>query len=141
MTFACSTTDKTILLIEDWIGHARLIRMALAEAGVDLPVIHVIDGKQAASLLFTRNGQALPSVIMLDLSLPDMPGGDLLARIRHDPDTRGLPVIALSAADIPEDRQCCLRLGCEGFLVKPPDPPEIRVVFGQLGLLARAAAE
>lgn len=134
-----------ILLVEDWLGHVRLVEMALAEAGIRLPLRHAASGKEAAGLLFANGSgvrpERLPSVILLDLSLPDMPGGELLSRIRQDPETRSLPVVALSAADNPDDRQCCDRFGCEGFLVKPPGASEIAEIFTRLGLWSRAAAE
>lgn len=131
--------NGAILLVEDWIGHAQLIRMALAEAGIGLPLIHAVDGREAAALLFPEqregSGHFRPSVVLLDLSLPDMEGAEFLARIRAHPKTRSLPVVVLSAADNPEDRQCCEKLGCEGFLIKPPEAHEVRELFATLGIL------
>jgi CheY-like chemotaxis protein len=139
MNMMANETDGGILLVEDWIGHARLIRMALTEAGIGLPVVHAVDGRSAAGILFPERGEAAvhlrPSVVLLDMSLPDMEGGELLARIRAHPRTGTLPVVGLSAADSPEDRQCCERLGGQGFLLKPPEAGEMRGLFVALGLL------
>lgn len=72
-------------------------------------------GKQA---LFEIRRQA-PSIILLDVSLPDMNGLELVKMMRQTKEMRSIPVLAMSASA--DEKGKCLEAGCNGFILKPFD--------------------
>ena len=76
-----------IVMIEDDEGHARLIEKNIRRAGIYNPIRHFTDGTTALEYLYNdpsgprHNG---PSLILLDLNLPDMSGIDILAKVKSD---------------------------------------------------------
>lgn len=66
-----------------------------------------------------------PRAILMDISLPDMDGWTVTSHLKADPDTRGIPVIIVTAYAFPEDRSRAHRMGCEGFLSKPCEPSRV----------------
>ena len=66
-----------------------------------------------------------PDVIVLDLGLPDVDGWSVAREIRAAPTTQGVPIIALTGADLPHERASALRAGCDLHLAKPCFPAEL----------------
>ena len=62
-----------------------------------------------------------PDVVILDISLPEMDGTEILRRIREDADLHDLPVVALTAHALPEDRARASAAGFDGYITKPID--------------------
>jgi two-component system cell cycle response regulator DivK len=60
-----------------------------------------------------------PQVVLLDISLPSMTGGEVLARMREDPVLAQIPVIALTAHGMPDDRARFLAQGFDAYISKP----------------------
>ncbi len=60
-----------------------------------------------------------PDLILMDIALPGMDGIEALGRLRADPGTATIPVCALTAFAMNDDRERCLRAGFDGYLVKP----------------------
>jgi two-component system cell cycle response regulator DivK len=60
-----------------------------------------------------------PQVVLLDISLPSMTGGEVLARMREDPVLAPIPVIALTAHGMPDDRARFLAQGFDAYISKP----------------------
>jgi two-component system cell cycle response regulator DivK len=79
-----------------------------------------------------------PSVILMDVAMPGIDGWEATRRLKADPITAHIPVIALTAHAMAEDRQRATEAGCEGYLAKPIEPR--RVVEEVEKLLARVAA-
>jgi CheY-like chemotaxis protein len=63
-----------------------------------------------------------PRLIITDLAMPIMDGWELIARLKGSPDTAHIPVIALTAHAMLDDRQRAIAAGCNHFLVKPITP-------------------
>ena len=108
----------TIAVVEDNADN-RLLLQALLGDRYDLVEfdngIDALDGLTAS----------LPDLVLLDISLPGMDGNEILARIRDDARLRPLPVIALTAHAMSEDREKALAAGCDDYDTKP-------VEFGRL---------
>jgi DNA-binding response OmpR family regulator len=85
-----------VLVVEDAPVLRRLLEEALTEEGFEVAAVPT--GRQALELL-DREGP--PHVLILDLHLPDMPGGRLLENIRTARGLRGLPVLCVSGVDDP----------------------------------------
>ena len=67
----------------------------------------------------------LPDAIVLDLQLPRTDGWQLTREIKHDPSTRHISVIVVSACVLPAEREAAYEAGCDVFIAKPCDPMEI----------------
>lgn len=113
-----------LLLVEDDLGHARLIERNLRRAGVthELTILH--DGEAALAYLDHEFGEqgsppATPLVILLDLNLPGRDGYQVLKSIKNNPRTKHLMVIMLTTTDDPHEVAHCYDLGCNAFITKP----------------------
>jgi CheY-like chemotaxis protein len=110
----------TVLYIEDNISNRRLMeRLAARRPGVRL--VGVTHGQ--AGLDVARTSQL--DLILLDLHLPDMPGEEVLRRLREDPGTRAIPVAVLSADATPAQVRRLRAAGAMAYLTKPLDVREV----------------
>ncbi len=104
-----------VLIVDDVATNRIVMKVKLTAAGY-LPVV-AADGATCLALAQTE----LPDLILLDLVLPDMPGTDVLAQLRANPATQGIPVVMFSASQSAEARVAAFRAGADDFLVKPLD--------------------
>ena len=117
--------EGKVLYIEDNPANLKLVRQALAKhpqvtlqeayhgaLGLDLAQVH------------------LPDVILLDINMPGMNGLEVLARLKADPATRDIPVLALTAAAMEKDVQQARGVGFEEYLTKPVN---IKLLLEALG--------
>jgi signal transduction histidine kinase/ActR/RegA family two-component response regulator len=80
-----------------------------------------------------------PVVVLLDLMLPGVSGWEVARRLRQHPETRGVPIIAVSALARPQERESALHAGCDAYLAKPFTPDDLaRVIAGTLATGATA---
>jgi CheY-like chemotaxis protein len=124
---AASTRVADILLVEDNQEDVTLALEAFHQARFTNPVHVVGDGATALDFLFrqgafkSRQSEALPKIILLDLGLPRVGGLEVLRRIRQDARTREIPVIVLTASQSESDFIASKRLGADDYIVKPVD--------------------
>ena len=105
--------DAPQVLVVDADPHAReILRLCLHNAGYD--VVEAVDGERAVEAARRRQ----PRAITLDFLLPGRDGREVLAELRADPATRGIPVIVVT---VTEERALALRLGAQAFMNKPVD--------------------
>lgn len=127
-----------IVMIEDDAGHARLIEKNIRRAGISNPVHHFLDGTSALQFLYDNpNGPVHngPSLVLLDLNLPDMSGIDILARIKAEGNPlRRIPVVVLTTTDDKVEIQRCYDLGCNVYITKPVNYETFAGAIRQLGL-------
>ena len=110
------TRKPRALIVDD----SRAIReVALLSLGVAAgwDVTAVASGTEALAVAHSHR----PDVILLDVLMSENDGLRTLARLRHDPDTREIPVILATAIDGPEQREQLARLGADGIISKPYD--------------------
>ena len=105
----------TILYVEDNSDNRVLVRRVLNAEGYD--VVEAGDAVQALDKLY---GGGL-DLILMDISMPDMDGYSLTAKIRSNPDFRCIPIIAVTANVMHGDRERSLKAGCDGYIQKPID--------------------
>ena len=115
-----ATPERTLLLIEDNLSNLKLIeRILKARPGVAL--LSAMQGGLGLELA----RQHRPDLILLDLHLPDIPGDEVLDRLRADPATRETPIVIVSA-DATEGRIRRLRdAGATAYLTKPLDVAQL----------------
>jgi CheY-like chemotaxis protein len=119
------TPDKAILLVEDDMNDAFFLRYAFEQAGISNAVKVAEDGKSAMDYLSgsgkyaDRDAFPLPSLMLLDLKLPECPGMEVLAWIREQPDLGCLIVIVLTSSADPRDVEQAYRMGARSYVVKP----------------------
>ena len=70
-------------------------------------------------------GSERPDLIIMDLTLPDMDGWEATRRIKADPATKHIPVVALTANAMEGDREKALAAGCDDFDTKPVELPRL----------------
>jgi DNA-binding response OmpR family regulator len=66
-----------------------------------------------------------PDVVVLDLGLPDIDGWEVARQLKAAPNTKSVPIIALTGADLPHERVSAMRAGCDRHLAKPCDPADL----------------
>ena len=112
-----------ILLAEDNDGDVFLVRRALEKKGLihELTVMH--NGEEALRWLESdgQKPERTPDLILLDLNLPRIDGGQLLSHIRKSDAFSCTPVIVLTSSDSPTDREMAMELGANLYFRKPTD--------------------
>lgn len=138
---------KTILLVEDNPQDEMLTLRALRKAHVANRIDVARDGQQALDYLFRagefagREGPDLPTVVLLDISLPRLSGLEVLERLRADPRTELLPVVMLTSSDEQRDRLASYENGCNSFVQKPVDFAAFADTVARLGVYWLATNE
>jgi two-component system, cell cycle response regulator DivK len=102
-----------ILIVEDNEKNLKLVRDVLQVKGYE-----TVDAGTAEDGLKLARARK-PSLILMDIQLPGMSGVDALKALRADPETAGIPVVAVTASVMQQDRQQIMRAGFNGFIEKP----------------------
>jgi CheY-like chemotaxis protein len=117
-----SGSDDVILLVEDDRVDIMTVQRALKKIDVSNPLCVARTGVEALGMLrgdgFPRI-EPLPSLILLDLNLPQMGGIEFLKELRADPLLRTLPVIVLTSSNEPGDRAAAFEYEVDDYIVKP----------------------
>jgi CheY-like chemotaxis protein len=108
-----------ILYVEDNDDNIYVLENRLKRAGFN--VIVARDGAQGVTMASAEQ----PDLIVMDLSLPVLDGWEATRRIKAAPETRHIPVIALSANAMAGDREKALGAGCDDFDTKPLELPRL----------------
>jgi chemotaxis family two-component system response regulator Rcp1 len=116
--------DIQILLVEDNPGDVRLTKEALRGAKVANELHVVGDGEEAIDFLRQRGCHAdapRPDIVLLDLNLPRVDGGEVLADIKADADLAKIPIIVLTSSSAEADIQQAYKLHANCYISKPVD--------------------
>ena len=106
---------EPILVVDDNHTNLKLARILLESEGYE--VVAAQDAEEALLLLET----CLPRLILMDLQLPGMDGLELTRRLKADPRTRAIPILAVTSYAMLGDEQRALAAGCDGYVTKPID--------------------
>jgi CheY-like chemotaxis protein len=107
---------RTVLYIEDNLSNLELIQRILANRA-EIELLWAMQGRLGLDLA----SQHRPDLILLDMNLPDIPGEEVLRRLRDMPETRWLPVVVISADATQERIDGALAVGARAYLTKPLD--------------------
>lgn len=121
-----------ILIIEDNAANMKLAMLLLSSAGHT--GLCASDAEHGLTLARERQ----PDLILMDIQLPGMDGLTATSLLKRDPATAAIPVLALTAMAMKEDREKSLLAGCDGYIAKPLRYQELYAAIDAL-LLAAAA--
>lgn len=103
------------MVVEDEESNLELVTAVLEQ--LELDVVSARSAEEAASLL----RRSRPAVVLMDIRLPGQDGLTLTRRLKADPETASIPVIALTASARPEDGEAARDAGCAAWVTKPVD--------------------
>jgi CheY-like chemotaxis protein len=121
-----------ILLVEDNEMNRDMLSRRLARKGYE--VLIATDGGQGVAMAQSET----PDLILMDMSLPVLDGWEATRQLKSAPDTREIPVIALTAHAMTSDRDKALQAGCDDYDTKPVELP--RLLEKIENLLSQAAS-
>ena len=114
-----------ILVVEDNDRNRRLIRIVLKAKGYE-----VIEAVTAEEAIVQLNNEKI-DLILMDIQLPQMDGLELTQKIKKHPDTKEIPIIALTAYAMKGDRETFLTAGCDSYIGKPVDTQELPKIVAE----------
>ena len=115
--------DQLILIIEDNERNLKLVRDVLQYNG-----FRTVEARTAEDGLVLANARP-PDLVLLDLQLPGLDGMEAFRQLRGSPPTADIPVVAVTAFAMKDDRERVLRAGFDGYLEKPIS---VRELAGQV---------
>lgn len=118
-----------ILIVEDNDMNLDMLSRRLERKGFD--ILSARDGLAGVE----QTIRAKPDLVLMDMSLPEMDGWEATRTIKANPETAGIPVVALTAHAMASDREKALEAGCDDFYTKPIELP------GLLDIISRLLAE
>jgi CheY-like chemotaxis protein len=120
-----------VLLVEDNEMNRDMLSRRLTRNGYE--VVMAVDGQQAVDMALSEN----PAVILMDMSLPVIDGWEATRQVKANPQTKGIPLIALTAHAMAEDEAKARAAGCDDFDTKPVD---IQRLVGKINALVNGKA-
>ena len=105
-----------ILVVEDTPDNRQILRDLLTSVGYEL--IEAADGLTGVAAATEHR----PDLILMDIELPEIDGYEATRRIKANPDTAGIPVIAVTSYALSGDDEKARAAGCDGYIAKPYSP-------------------
>jgi CheY-like chemotaxis protein len=123
------SAPKTVLLVEDNEDNRIVYSTILRHFGYR--VMEALNGEEGIATARAEK----PDLILMDISIPIIDGWEATQVLKHDPETRHIPIIALTAHALASDRERAMQVGCDGYLAKPCEPravvAEVQRFLGQ----------
>jgi two-component system, cell cycle response regulator DivK len=108
-----------ILIVEDNEMNRDMLSRRLVRRGYE--VVMAIDGEQGIAAARSER----PDLILMDMSLPVVDGWEATHRLKAEPQTRGIPIIGLTAHAMAGDREKVINAGCDDYDTKPVELPRL----------------
>jgi CheY-like chemotaxis protein len=102
-----------ILIVEDDSSSRKLLRDYLSAKGYD--VLEAGEGEEAIDIVIAEK----PDLVLMDVLLPDINGLEAVKIIKAKPEVKDIPIIAVTALAMKEDKEKCLACGCIDYITKP----------------------
>lgn len=128
-----------ILLVEDNLDHAELVKRSFEDHRVANTIYHVDDGEKAISFLLnngdyeSKEDAPKPNLILLDLRLPKIDGLEVLQEIKEHEKLRAIPVVVLTTSKAEKDVAMAYKYHANSYLVKPLDFNSFTQMMDELG--------
>lgn len=107
------TEAKTVLVVEDKASLTQMLQFLFLSKGLSVQI--AFNGKEALEKAVSM----IPSLILMDIMMPEMDGLEVLEKLKEDPATASIPVIMLTARKSREDMQKAKELGAVEYITKP----------------------
>lgn len=120
-----------ILLVEDNEMNRDMLSRRLVRNGFDVAI--AVNGQEGVQLAQSE----APDLILMDMSLPIIDGWEATRQIKAAPQTTKIPIIALTAHAMVQDKEKALAAGCDDFDTKPVELPRL---LGKIGSLLKSSA-
>ncbi len=135
-------SDVIILMAEDNVGHAGLIRRNLQRAGVSNQILTFKDGQAILDFLFNQADDPKKKhdhayLLLLDIRMPKVDGIEVLRQIKSHTELKAIPVLMLTTTDNPKEIRQCHQLGCSNYITKPIEYEKFIEAIHNLGLFLR----
>ncbi|GCE22727.1 response regulator [Dictyobacter kobayashii] len=118
-----SEMGSPVMIIEDNNYDFEILQWAFSKLATHTPLLHFKNGEQALAFLQSSNDflspSPTPSVILLDLTLQDMDGQEILGIIKRDEKLKKIPVIIWTSSANDERIAACFQLGANSYMIKP----------------------
>src|SRR3989449_11778840 len=111
---------RKVLVVDDDVRNIFAITSMLESNGLD--VIYAENGKDGIQAL-ERNPDV--DVVLMDVMMPEMDGYETMRAIRRDPAHKALPIIAITAKALKDDREKCIQAGASDYLAKPVEADKL----------------
>jgi CheY-like chemotaxis protein len=111
---------KKALLVEDHVDLLEILTWQMEKMGFS--VISARRGKEGIEKAFSEK----PHLILMDIMMPGMDGREATRRIRSNPETKNIPILAATVLYKESDLRSCLEAGCSDYIVKPFTSQELR---------------
>ena len=108
-----------ILLVEDNEMNRDMLSRRLIRKGYEITI--AVDGEEGVEKAISLK----PDLILMDMSLPKIDGWEATRQVKANPETQKIPVIALTAHAMAEDREKALSAGCDEYDTKPVELPRL----------------
>lgn len=116
-----------VLIVDDNAQNLKLARILLESEGYEVRTAP--DAEQAAEAIAAFE----PTVVLMDVQLPGMDGLELTRRLKHDPKTKHIAVVVVTAYAMKGDEEKARAAGCDGYVTKPIDADALLTLLGRLG--------
>lgn len=107
---------QTVLLVEDNEDNRIIYSTVLRHVGYN-----VLEAQDGVSAVAIARGER-PNLILMDISIPELDGWEATRILRNDPATQHIPIIALTAHALADDREKAAQFGFSSYLAKPVEP-------------------
>ena len=126
VTCRCAVANELILIVEDNPKNLKLVRDTLQVKGYR--TIEAGTGEEGVQLAREQH----PALILMDIQLPGISGVEAFRQLRADPATRSIPIVAVTASVMAQERQKVMAAGFDGFQGKPISVRELLETVRQL---------
>ena len=107
--------NKTVLVVDDVPLNVKLLTTLLRREGFE------VEAATTAEEALEVVSKVRPGLVLADIRLPGMDGLEMTRRLKANPETANIPILAVTAFAMAGDEQKALEAGCDGYVTKPVD--------------------